>query len=189
VAFDGAAADVLLAPDAACELVFAEVCGELDEQLKLQAAEADILAGDVHRSCGEVDVDLADVQMAAGDRLVCAACERGEDCSQQQVSGAVGEVVIAAALIGAQDGQLVVGAERDDRLAGVDAGVLVGADGSQEPGGVCGVLEIAEDQHVDRLLRQPCDRRQDGVGLVDGVPVGVQLRGKKRPLSLVTDRS
>jgi hypothetical protein len=59
VAFDGASADVLLAPDAAGELVLAEdpcwVGGELDEQLEFQAAEAHGLAGDVDGSCGEVD--------------------------------------------------------------------------------------------------------------------------------------
>jgi hypothetical protein len=33
---------------------------------------------------------------------------------------------------------IVVGAERDHGLAGMDAGVLVGADGSQQPQTVCG---------------------------------------------------
>jgi hypothetical protein len=37
-------------------------------------------------------------------------------------------VVVAAPLIGAQDRQLVVGVERDDRLAWVDALVLCGTD-------------------------------------------------------------
>jgi hypothetical protein len=40
-------------------------------------------------------------------------------------------VVVAACLVGAQDGQLVVGAERDDRLAGMDPRVLAGTDRSQ----------------------------------------------------------
>ena len=82
MAFDGAAADLLAAPDAACEFVSAEdpcgVAGELDEQLELEAAEVHGLAGDVDGSCGEVDVDLADVQVPAGDRLQRAACDRAE---------------------------------------------------------------------------------------------------------------
>jgi hypothetical protein len=112
VAVDGACLDLLLAPDAAGEFVFAEdacrVAGELDEQLELQAAEARRRVVDVDGACGEVDVDLADLQMAAGDRLKRAARERGEDRSQQQIAGVVCEVVVAAALIGPQDGQLVV---------------------------------------------------------------------------------
>jgi hypothetical protein len=64
----------------------------------------------------------------AGDDLEGAPQDRGEDGAQQDVAGAVGQVVVAAALVGAQDRQLVGGAERDDRLSGVDARVLAGAD-------------------------------------------------------------
>jgi hypothetical protein len=50
------------------------------------------------------------------------------DRAQQDVARVDGQVVVAAALVGAQDRQLVVGAERDDRLAWVDALVLCGTD-------------------------------------------------------------
>ncbi len=70
MAVDGALVDVAV-PDAPGELVLAEdpqwVAGELDQQLELQAADMHDVAGDRHRACGLVDVDLADVQLAAGD--------------------------------------------------------------------------------------------------------------------------
>jgi hypothetical protein len=68
----------------------------------LVPAEAHRAVCDVDFSCGEVDVDLADLQMSADDGLKRAARDRGEDRSQQQVSGLVCEVVVAAAFIGPQ---------------------------------------------------------------------------------------
>jgi hypothetical protein len=89
--------------------------------------------------------------VAAGDVLECASHDRGEDCAQQHIARGVGEVVVAATLVGAQDGQLVVGADGDDRLAGMDAGMLAGPDGPQQRGSVCRSLQAPEDQHVDRV--------------------------------------
>jgi hypothetical protein len=69
--------------------------------------------------------------------------------AQQQVPAAVCKVVIAAALIGPQNRQLVVGSERDNGLARMDAGVLIAADSSQQPQAVCGVLEVAAQRARD----------------------------------------
>jgi hypothetical protein len=63
-------------------------------------------------------------------RLVMASTVRRKDRAQQDIAGAVGDVVIATALVGAQDRQLVGGAERDDRLAWVDALMLPAPDRS-----------------------------------------------------------
>jgi hypothetical protein len=77
-------------------------------------------------------VDVADVQVSAGDGVQCAPHDGCEDGAQQQVTAGVWEVVVAAALVGAQDGHLVGGTERDDRLAGMDARLLPGAHGAQQ---------------------------------------------------------
>jgi hypothetical protein len=64
-------------------------------------------------------------------------------------------MVVAAALLGAQHSQLVAGAERDDRQAGMDPRVLAGAERPQQPARVRRALKLAEEQHVDRTGRQP----------------------------------
>jgi hypothetical protein len=103
-------------------------------------------------------VDVADVQVTLGSRLQRASCDCCEDGAEQQIGGAVGEVVVAAALVGAQDGQLVAAsaALAPSVMAGwgMDPGVLAGAQRAQERGPVRGVLELAEDEHVDRVARE-----------------------------------
>jgi hypothetical protein len=60
-----------VAPDRAHQLVLGEdlgrVAGELAQQVELLAAELDAAALDVDAPGGGVDVQLADVQVAAGD--------------------------------------------------------------------------------------------------------------------------
>jgi hypothetical protein len=75
-------------------------------------------------------VHAGDEQVAAGDALDRAPQDRCEHGPQQQIARVVGQVVVATALVGAQDAQLVAGAERDHRLARVDARVLACADRS-----------------------------------------------------------
>jgi hypothetical protein len=125
-------------------------------------------------------VDLACLQVTGGDVLERASHDRGEDRSQQQVAGVVWEVVVAAALVGVQDGQPVVGAERDDCQAWVDPRVPAAADRSQQSEGVSRALKLAEDQYVDRTGRDPRDNCFGVVGLVEGVPVGIKLRRQER---------
>jgi hypothetical protein len=43
------------------------------------------------------------------------------------------------------------------------------------------VVEVAEDQHVDRMRGQLGNHGRRVVGLVNGVPVGAQPRDEKRP--------
>jgi len=192
VTVDGAFADLLVAPDAARELVLAEdaerFAGEFDEQLVLQAAEMHDAAGDGDALGCQVDVDLAGVQMP-GDHVLEDTPDDGREYgAQDDVAGAVGEVVVAAALIRAQCGQLVVVTERDDGQAGMHARVLSGAYRAQQCRCVEGSLKLANDQDVDRVARQLGDDRRGVVGLVDGVPIGVQLSGQKGALLCVDGR-
>jgi hypothetical protein len=95
-------------------------------------------------ACGQVDVNVRGLQVAGDDVLVRASHDRCEDRAQQQVAGAHWEVVVAAALAGAQRRELVSGAERDDRQPGMDSWVLACPQRSQQRGPVRGVLELAE---------------------------------------------
>jgi hypothetical protein len=103
-------------------------CGEGDEQLELHRAQAHDDRGDLDGPCGQVDVHRSDVHVAPGDVVERSPHERCQDRAQQDVAGAVGQVVVAFALIGPQDRQLVRGAEHDDRLSRVDSRMVSGAD-------------------------------------------------------------
>jgi hypothetical protein len=119
---------VLLAPDAPGELVLVEdphrVTGERDEQLELKWAQTHDRPCDLDGARGQVDVHARNVQGAAGDGLDGAPPYRRQDRPQQRIARRLRQVVVAAALVGPQDGQLVAGAERDDRLARIDPRVL-----------------------------------------------------------------
>src|ERR1044072_1173457 len=86
------------APDAADEVVFGEdaggVAGEAREEVVLQLAEVHGPAVDVDGARGGVDVDGADVQVAAGDVVDRAAGDGGDDGAHDEVVGVGGEVVV-----------------------------------------------------------------------------------------------
>ena len=126
-----------------------------------------------------VDVQLADVQVSAHTVGAGAAGQRGDGGAQDEVSRVGGEVVVAAVLVGEQCCQLVGGAERDDRLGGVDARVGAAvADLAQQRAGVRGMLEVGEDHDVDEPRGELRDGARGAVGVEDGVPVGVELLGE-----------
>jgi hypothetical protein len=137
VAFDGprAVQRRLVSPDTPCELVLGEDLGrvacERGEDLKLFAAEVDRGAVDVGGPGGGVDVQRFDLDVAASDVLGGAAGDRVDDGAQDQVAAVGGEVVVAAGLVGAQDAQLISGAE------GLVDGVPVGAQSGWAISSVC----------------------------------------------------
>ena len=138
-----------VAPDRAHELVLGEdlggVAGELPQQLELLAAELDAASVDVDGPGGGVDVQLADVQVAAGDAAQRALGDRADDGTDDEVGAVVGEVVVAAGFVGAHGRHLAGVADRHDGLGAVYAGVqFAGAQRAQQRGGLGRCLEVAE---------------------------------------------
>jgi hypothetical protein len=98
----------------------------------------------------QVDADVPSLQVAGRDVLQRASHDRLQDGAQQQVAGVVWEVVVAAALVGPQDGQLVGGADGDDCQSGVDSRVLAGPHRPQECRSVRGARQLTQHERVDR---------------------------------------
>ncbi|MEA2271823.1 MAG: hypothetical protein QOI98_531, partial [Solirubrobacteraceae bacterium] len=133
VAVDGAVADLPVTPDAPGQLVLAEhprgLVGELDQQLELQATDVHRGTGDGDGLGGQVDGNRARMQMAHAGLFEDASDQGCDHGAYHDVARSGWEVVVAAALVGAQRAELVAGAERDDRQPWMDARVLAGAHG------------------------------------------------------------
>jgi hypothetical protein len=81
--------------------------------------------------------------------------------------------MVAAGIEGARDAQLIAEAERDDGPGGMHAGVQ-GARRAARARARPWQPKVGED-HVDRVRTELGRGRGGTVGLVDGVPVGIQL--------------
>jgi hypothetical protein len=103
-----------------------------------------------------------------------ATRERVQNGAQDEVVHVDGQVVIAAALVGAQRREVVGRADCDDGLARVDARLqLAGAQLAQQRGRSRVRLKRAEHERVDRVGSEFGRRLRGAVGGLDGVAVCV----------------
>ncbi len=159
--------------------------GELREQLELQAADMHRGASDGDGLGDQVDVDRTGLQVAHRGLLQDPPHDGCDDGAQQDVTCAGWEVVVAAALVGTQRRELVAGAERDHRQRWMHARMPARAHGPHQRRRLKGPLELAQDQHVNRVSGQLRDDCRSAVGLIDGVPVAIELAGEERALPVV----